>query len=96
MCLIITAAAAAFSAVLWRFKFRDPKYKFINLVFMYFGAALMWSVDGIFSVAEGEGFFDLSANDALLGLVVVVCGAAFWAVNYLFFTPERKLVKKGN
>ena len=54
MCLIITAAAAAFSAVLWRFKFRDPKYKFINLVFMYFGAALMWSVDGIFSVAEKQ------------------------------------------
>ncbi|MCR5149008.1 MAG: hypothetical protein K6C35_08610 [Eubacterium sp.] len=94
MCLIITAIAAIVSALIWYFKLNDPKYQFSTLVLMYTGAALMWCVDGIFAVSEGEGFFDLSANDALLGLVVVVCGAAFWVIKLMISDPNGVFKKR--
>lgn len=78
MCLIITAVAAAAATALWRFSSGGGRLG--TLALMYWGAALMWSVDGIFSVLEGGGFFDLSADDALLGAVVVLCGIAAWLV----------------
>ena len=43
--------------------------------FMFWGAALMWSVDGIASVIEGEPFFDISRSDTILGFIIL--GTAF-------------------
>ena len=40
----------------------------------------MWSVDGIANVAGGESFLDLSKEDALLGVIVALCGIALFAV----------------
>ena len=34
----------------------------------------MWMVDGFFNLAEGEPFLELTADDASLGLLVVVAG----------------------
>lgn len=82
MCLIITAVAALAASILWYFRSGGKKWG--TLALMYWGAALMWTVDGIFSVLEGGGFFDLSAGDALLGLVVVLCGLAAWLVLLLW------------
>ena len=44
------------------------------------GAALMWSVDCVHSFREGEGLFDLSADDAALGGLILVCAALLYAV----------------
>ncbi|MGN0902109.1 MAG: hypothetical protein ACI4M9_02380 [Succinivibrio sp.] len=46
---------------------------------MFGSASLMWIVDCLFAASEGEGFFDLSLDDTLLGLTIVVSGvfAAF-------------------
>ena len=91
MCLIITAFAAVITTVIWYFKASDRKYKLGMLSLMYWGASLMWLVDGFFSVAGGEAFFDLSADDALLGLVVVLGGLIFWVVTLICSDPQKLL-----
>ncbi len=93
MCLILTAVAAAISAILWFTVFHDEKYNFQFLTLMYLGATLMWSVDGIFSVIEGEGFFDLSVDDAKLGVLVVILGVVLWAVTLIVRNVKTKSVK---
>ncbi len=92
MCLILTACAAVVSALLWFFKFRDEKYNLQFLTLMYLGATLMWSVDGIFSVMGGEGFFDLSLDDTKLGLLVVTLGVVLWAVTLIVRSVKAKKV----
>lgn len=95
MCLIITAFAAVITTIIWYFKAHDKKFGLGILTLMYWGASLMWIVDGFFCVAEGEPFFDLSVNDAMLGIVIVLCGLAAWVVMLLcrdpkkLFTPTR-------
>ncbi len=50
----------------------------------------MWSVDGIANVAGGEVFFDLSKQDALLGVIVALCGCALFAVLSLRNKKNQK------
>lgn len=82
MCLILTFIAAIISTALY---FLCPKFSnrfsLEYLTLMYWGASLMWSVDGFFRLIEGEAFFDLSMNDTLLGLLIIVCGLFFVAVR---------------
>jgi hypothetical protein len=40
-------------------------------------------------VAEGEPFLDLSGNDALLGLVIVLCGLVAWILTVLISDPNK-------
>ncbi len=89
MCLIITAFAAVAATIVWYFKAHEKEIKLGALALMYWGAALMWLVDGFFSVAEGGAFLDLSANDAFLGLVIVLCGLAAWVVLLLCGDPKK-------
>lgn len=88
MCLIITAFAAVITTAVWYFKAHDRKIRLGALALMYWGAALMWLVDGFFAVAGGEAFLDLSADDALLGLVIVLCGLVAWVVMLLCSDPK--------
>ena len=46
---------------------------------MYWGAALMWSVDCVHSLMEGEGLLDLSREDAILGAIVLASGLVVFA-----------------
>jgi hypothetical protein len=89
MCLIITAFAAVIATLVWYFKAHDSRIKLGALALMYWSAALMWIVDGFFAVAAGEAFLDLSADDALLGLVIVLCGLTAWVVMLLAGDPKR-------
>ena len=55
---------------------------------MYWGAGLMWVVDGIACLAEGEAFIEIAdtaamLDDAILGIVVVVAGLVAWAMYLL-------------
>lgn len=90
MCLIITAFAALVATVVWHAKVPDNTYRIGTLALMYWGAALMWLIDSVFSAAGGEGFLNLSANDALLGMVIVLIGLAAWAL--LLLVRDRKNV----
>ena len=55
---------------------------------MFWAASLMWSMDGVASVLEGEGFFDLSVEDSILGAIIVASGMLVFAV--LSFIQKRK------
>lgn len=63
------------------------------LMLMYWGATLMWCVDGIASLAEGDSFVTLSvpavvADDSALGLLVVFAGFFVWSA-YLMVEALR-------
>lgn len=93
MCLLITVAVAIVFSVLFFVskrnegaekshgygirKFSQPLF---TTTLAFWAAAIMWSVDGIANVAGGEPFLDLSKEDALLGVIVVLCGLALFAV----------------
>ena len=90
MCLIFTAVAAAVFGVLYFVsnKRRGQGYKSLaTAALICTAAALMWCVDGFAAVAAGDPFFDLSADNAALGVVVVAAGAAVLAV--LFCLEKR-------
>jgi uncharacterized membrane protein len=83
---MITLAAAVVVTVI---RFVNPdaaiKNKIGLLALFYMGASVMWCVDGFASLAEGETFIEISdkaamADDALLGIWVVLLGLAFWAI----------------
>ena len=82
MCELMTVAAAiAASLALWRSSRAGRASRALaTTVLALWGAALMWSVDCIHSFREGEGLFDLSADDAALGGVVLACAALLYAV----------------
>ncbi len=84
MCLIITELATLISFAVWFFDSKSKEHKTGMLVLMYLGASVMWSVDGFFALSEGEPFFNLSLNDALLGILVVVCGLILYLLIMLF------------
>ena len=75
MCLILTCIAAVISTTLYFLCPGLSKRIFLeHLALMYWGAALMWSVDGVFRLREGEHFLELTLNDTLLGMLIVICG----------------------
>lgn len=89
MCLMMTALAAVITTLVWYFKVQDRKLMLGTLALMYWGATLMWFVDGIFCVAGGEPFFDLSLNDAMLGFLIVICGLIAWVVMLMVRDPKN-------
>ncbi|WP_283171134.1 hypothetical protein [Curtanaerobium respiraculi] len=89
MTLILTALAAIIATII---VFAQPqvsdKFHVGALALMYWGASIMWVVDGFACLAEGEPFVELSdaaamADDALLGVCVIVLGLAAWFVVLL-------------
>ena len=82
MCELMTiAAAVAFTAWYFAAKRRGKSAGAVfTVMLMFWGAALMWSVDGIASLLEGEPFFDISREDTVLGAIIVVCGLAVFAL----------------
>lgn len=91
MCLLITLLAAIISTIVWYVNAPESKLKLRTLSLMYWGAALMWTVDGFFAIAEGESFLDLSINDALLGLLITICGLLAWLLILLYNDPKKVL-----
>jgi len=82
MCELMTiAAAVAFTA--WHFANRSRGRR-DNAVFtamlMFWGAALMWSVDCVANAMDGEPLLDISKEDLLLGLIVWAGGLAVFGV----------------
>ena len=103
MCLILTIIAALAATLAWYMSVKNirkiPGLELLTL--MYWGASLMWMVDGIFSVAEGDNFFNISLNDTLLGLTVVFSGFLVWFIIFVYRARlqkkaeiEKKFIKK--
>ena len=95
MCLLITVFAALVTSFVWYKKRGERKWRLERLALMYWGAALMWVVDGFVCLIEGEAFFDISMGDALLGVLVVVCGIVGWGISLVWKNPfERSRCKR--
>lgn len=90
MCLIMTMIAAVVFTALWA---KMRKQSLLTTTLMFWAAALMWSVDGIASLLEGEPFFDISQEDTVLGAIIILCALAIFAVLAVF---ERRRELKAN
>ena len=80
MCLIMTIIAAIGFTAAWiitRKNGGNAKNVFTTML-AFWGAALMWSIDGVANVIGGEAFFDISKEDTVLGLIILGCGLAIF------------------
>ena len=66
---------------------KSPK-AFFTARLMFWGAALMWGVDCVAEVLDGEPAFDMSADAACLAALILACGLGVFAV--LRFTEIRR------
>ena len=82
MCEIMAIAAALLFAALAAAarKAGRPARALGTTALVFTGAALMWSVDCVHSLMEGEGLLDLSVDDAKLGALVIAAGLALFAI----------------
>ena len=78
MCELMTIGAAVLFTILYFTRFRT-RAVFATML-MFWGAALMWSVDCVHSYMEGEGLLDMSREDAVLGAIILASGLAVFAV----------------
>lgn len=98
MTLVITLLAAAIATVVWYAVGSKSLMKIGVLALMYWGAALMWVVDGIACLVEGEAFIEIADSaamfdDAMLGFLVVTAGLVAWAVYLLVKDPKSTIRK---
>ena len=96
MTLVVTLLAAAIATIAWYAAGPKSTMKIGALALMYWGAGLMWVVDGIACLAEGEAFIEIAdtaamLDDAILGGVVVVAGLVAWAIYLLIKDPKDTL-----
>lgn len=93
MTLLITVFAAIIATVVWYVREESSALKVGMLVWMYWGASIMWLVDAIFEYAElGAEYFTPAAadllNDAFLGLSVIALALVIWVVILLIKDPN--------
>ena len=77
MCELMTIGAAVLFTALYFTRFRT-RAVFATMM-MFWGAALMWSVDCVHSLMDGEGLFDISREDTVLGAIILAAGFAVFA-----------------
>ena len=78
MCELMTIGAAVLFTILYFTRFRT-RAVFATML-MFWGAALMWSVDCVHSYMEDDGLLDMSREDAVLGAIILASGLAVFAV----------------
>ena len=71
MTLLITVIAAIISTVAWYKSDKRKEYSLVALLYMFWGASLMWFVDAIFGFAEeGAAFFAPGEGETLAETVL--------------------------
>ncbi|SET46977.1 hypothetical protein [[Clostridium] polysaccharolyticum] len=92
MTLLITVFAAVIATVKW-YNRKDDNMKLGILLFMYWGASIMWFVDAVFEYTQLKAEYfkpvlEDMVNDAFLGLAVVALGLVIWVVRLLITDPK--------
>lgn len=92
MTLLITVFAAVITTVIW-YNRKDDSMKLGILLFMFWGASIMWLVDAIFEFAELKAEYFSPAlqdmiNDSFLGLSVIALALVVWVVRLLITDPK--------
>lgn len=96
MALLITILAACVATIFWYKKVPCDDMKLGTLALIYWGAALMWTVDAIYEYKEsGPAYFEPALsdilNDSFLGISVVTLGLVIWMVVLLVKDPRGVL-----
>lgn len=94
MCELLTIAAAVLFTALFAASRRRGKAAGAlgTTALAFWGAALMWSVDCVHSLMEGEGLLDFSLDDAKLGAVIIATGLLLYVVLAIREKRETKAV----
>ena len=82
MCELMTIAAAVVFTVLYFTRFKTRAV--FTTMLMFWGAALMWSVDCIANKLDGEELFDISREDTVLGFIILGAGLLVFGALSLF------------
>lgn len=98
MTLLITVLAAVISTVIWYSSEKARKLKIGILLYMFWGASMMWFVDSVVEYLEsGTEFFEPAAKDMLnetfLGLSVVAIALVSWIIFLLTKDPLHTVKK---
>ena len=99
MTLLLTLIAAVISTLIWYLSNRARALKIVTLLYLYWGASLMWLVDAVFEYIQlRAAYFTPSMedmiNDSLLGLSVVVLGLIILVIEILIKDPENVINRK--
>lgn len=97
MTLLVTVFAAVISTAVWYSSEKARSLKVSSLMFMYWGAALMWLVDAVFEYAELRADYFTPApadilNDLFLGFAAVAFGLVIWTV-ILFVKDPKGIIR---
>jgi len=97
MTLLITLLSAVTVTIIWYSSEKARKLGIGILLYMFWGASLMWLVDAVAEYLEsGSEFFQPSAqdmlNDSFLGLSAVALALAVWCIRLL--ARDRKNILK--
>jgi len=92
MTLLITVFAALITTILW-YNRKNDDMKLHVLMFMFWGASIMWFVDAIAEYMEmGAEYFTPALedmiNDSFLGLSVIAFAMIIWIVYVLIKDPK--------
>jgi len=93
MYFITALVCTAIAATLWFF-FRDRKALHLDFLTIIYGAAsLMWTIDVIFTAAEGEAPLTFEPLDGQIALWTVLGGLFLWMIISFIFNHKDKTVE---
>lgn len=98
MTLLITILAAVAVTVIWYSSEKARRMKVDILMYMFWGASLMWLVDAAFEYAKLRAAYFTPAsedmvNDTFLGFSAIAFALVVWVV-ILFVKDPDKVLKK--
>ena len=99
MTLLLTVLAAVATTAIWYSSEKARELRVGMLVFMFWGASLMWLVDAVVEFIEIRAeYFTPAAedmlNDAFLGVSVIALALVIWIVALLIKDPKRVIASK--
>lgn len=99
MTLLLTVLAAVTTTAIWYSSEKARELRVGMLVFMFWGASLMWLVDAVVEFIEIRAeYFTPAAedmlNDAFLGVSVIALALVIWIVALLIKDPKRVIASK--
>ncbi len=97
MTLLITVIAAVITTAVW-YNRKNNDMQLHVLMFMFWGASIMWLVDAIFEYAELRAEYFTPAledmiNDTFLGFSVIALALVIWIV-FVLIKDAKGVVRK--
>ena len=92
MTLLITVLAAIITTIVW-YNRKNNDMQLHVLLFMFWGASIMWFVDAIYEYIELRADYFTPAledmiNDTFLGMSVIAFALVIWVVYVLIKDPK--------